>query len=691
MSLLKLPNELILLVSGLLDNVYCLNSLLQTCRRLHLLLNRVLYEYDSPYQTALKWALYSGCQATVQYALEAGASPDSFPLLHVPRYIESPMYIACSLGNEAIVRSLLDHGTSERSAIIGMRMAASGGHDHLIRLLLDHGISPKDHSPSSVFPLTMAVRFGHLSTMKLLLSLGCDAHVPGFFGPSVLFDAAFSGYNEILRFLLADANINPPLVDYMAICAAASQGHEDALDILLQYEMIPSPEQNMRFMPLVLAAQNERYAAARRLRESLDFQSIIASGWPDDDANKLLFIVSAACGWPDIIEDLIRHGCPIDIEEPILPSLGRCSHLAKSWHPQTNSARSPLVISAMRGHLKIVQLLLNHDDTLHEDTIMRAISGAILGGYGKIVEILMNSLSSPRYNPECFGESVLDKAVQSPDLLQALIDGGMFFELNHYCQLVIHALRTSSYDALEILKQKITSLGQSFSLRTIMQDTPVLSHAARGGASMIKFVLDNEYPSEEPDIQGATETLLAQADYVSLEILFERGLITDAIITSRRGLVNKVNRQGSNWDAVVATLDVLIMHGVNINGDDHSPLHRIVGRGIRSYQMNSPLRRKIFLKLLLDRGADPLVSCQSHGSPLVTAAEHGERDLLKIMLDALALRSIALDKLQSVLTHAKVRAEKRGQYHIIPVLRHFYWRRKFQYGGAPAHITGGGS
>jgi len=49
-------------IARFLDDEYCVNALLQTCRRLYLLLNEFLYELNvrNPRGCALEWAAKNG-------------------------------------------------------------------------------------------------------------------------------------------------------------------------------------------------------------------------------------------------------------------------------------------------------------------------------------------------------------------------------------------------------------------------------------------------------------------------------------------------------------------------------------------------------------------------------------------------------------------------------------------------------
>lgn len=58
MQILNLPNEIVALIAEFLDDEYCINALLQTCRRFSLLLDHSLYKFNVRYwqACALEWA-----------------------------------------------------------------------------------------------------------------------------------------------------------------------------------------------------------------------------------------------------------------------------------------------------------------------------------------------------------------------------------------------------------------------------------------------------------------------------------------------------------------------------------------------------------------------------------------------------------------------------------------------------------
>lgn len=155
----------------------------------------------------------NGYEATTRYILEAGASPNA-------TYYEEwlPMALACIHGHEVVVRLLLDHGVDPNSTKSWLRdpsievqsddkgcpliLAAGRGHENVVRLLSSYGVSPDIRCEGihglDISSLSIAARQGHLSIVKLLVSLGCDVHIKGWSGSSILADAAYRGHYGVV-------------------------------------------------------------------------------------------------------------------------------------------------------------------------------------------------------------------------------------------------------------------------------------------------------------------------------------------------------------------------------------------------------------------------------------------------------------------------------------------------------------
>lgn len=704
MQILDLPNELLLLIGEFLDDEYCLNTFLQTCRRLYSILHHSLYEFNvrHSHACALEWAAKNGSEATARYTLEAGASP------HAAYYEEwLPMALACIHGHEAIVRLLLDHGVDPNWSWSWLRepsidayrddegcpliLAAGRGHESVVRLLLSHGVPPDVRFERldglDISPLSVAARGGYLSLVKLFVSLGCDVQVGAWWGASILVNAADKGHCEVVRFLLdTNPDLQPPQEASHALLRAAGRGHLDIVELLIERGMAPTP--TMRAWPLgplIEAAQREYHAIVDQLRRSMDVLGFITHGEPDDDTHRQLLLVSAACGWEDLIKELLERGCSSDFPTSEGREWGMEGKLRGSRYLSIRGYPLPLALAAHRGHHGAFELLLNHaiesDKSLLNGGEPTPLLAAIDSSQKWMVNMLLDHGANPNHRVPPNNVPVFFEAVQTPEILEVLLDRGADIGLKanygvgevYYDSVFVRALRTGSIAAAQILQQRASFIEST--LGTDAYPKSFIEAAAHGGASMIEYLLDSGYEvgPGSPQIGKALRTILSRSDTSSLTLLFERGLIGNLITIDNKPLMGVVDSPSEDWDAVAATMDILLAHGIHVEGGPYSPLHDIVDRKMS----NSA-------QLLLDRGADPLQTHEKLGTtPLGEAAQRGSKILVRIMLKDLDQRSILLEELQAKLIKAELQAElgqKEGlaEDDVRPLLRRFYWRKKYQ-------------
>ena len=137
-------------------------------------------------------------------------------------------------------------------------------------------------------------------------------------GLSIIFHATHGGYTELVRYLLeigADPNSQPeatqaPYLDCTAVSLDAAAGNHEMLGLLLDYGGNPTLNTlGLIIMPLAHAAEGGRYAAVETLVKTMDFENIVRNGRPDDNDRKMLLLVSAACGWEAVLQQLLERGC----------------------------------------------------------------------------------------------------------------------------------------------------------------------------------------------------------------------------------------------------------------------------------------------------------------------------------------------------------------------------------------------
>lgn len=705
MHILDFPTEILILISEFLDDEYCINALVQTCRRFYLLLNHSLYRFNVCYSgaCALEWAAVKGSEATARYTLEAGASP------HATRYEKwLPTALACIYGHEPVVRLLLEYGVDPNSTGSWLQdpsndayrydedclliLAAGRGHEDVVRLLLSYGVPPGVDfvrpDGLDISPLSESAQYGSLSLVKLFVSLGCDVHIGAWWGANILVSAAGGGHCEVVRFLLEtnpDLEKSPREASF-ALLMAARRGHLETVELLLEHGTTPIPTMiGWRLHPLIEAAEREHYAVVDALRNSMDLLAFIAHGEPDDDTHRELLLVSAACGWEDIIKELLDRGCSSDCVDSDAREWGMERRL---WGPRYLSIKGyplPLALAAHRGHYGAFELLLNHAIESDKSLLYRVhptpLLSAIDGSQKRIVSMLLDHGADPNHRIPPHNTPVFFEAVQVPEILELLLDRGADPRLNteygveevHYESVFMRALGTGSLASAHILQQSASFIEPR--LGTHSYPTSFLEGAAYGGAAMIEYLLDSDYEvlPGSPQVERALHTILSRSDTSSLGLLFERGLIGNLTTIENKTLMGVVDSPSEDWDAVAATLDTLIAHGIDVEGESYSPLHDVVD-----------MRMSNLSQLLLDRGADPLRTHTTLGTtPLGQAARKGSINLVRIMLKALERRIVLLEELKEKLVEAEKQAElgqqeRLAEDDVLPLLRRFYWRKKYQ-------------
>jgi ankyrin repeat protein len=159
--------------------------------------------------TALLWAAYHDDRETAELLMRAGAN-----VKVANRYGVTPLSLACTNGNDALVTALLKAGADPNGLLPGgetplmtaartgalasvsallaagatvdakddrrgqtaLMWAAAEGHAAVVKALLDAGADPRARVPSGLSPLLFAAREGQLEVARVLLAAGVDAN-----------------------------------------------------------------------------------------------------------------------------------------------------------------------------------------------------------------------------------------------------------------------------------------------------------------------------------------------------------------------------------------------------------------------------------------------------------------------------------------------------------------------------------
>ncbi|KGO71921.1 hypothetical protein PITC_026410 [Penicillium italicum] len=165
MTLLLLPNELLLAIAETQDSQKDINALARTSRRCYILLNPFLYAYNVRQHqgSALHWAAIQGQLRTAEESLRQGAEIE------------------------------LRHRKTGKTPLI---CSAQCGHADMVVLLLAHGANPHTKGGSGTKdPITSAVLRNRAAVASVLLDNGVDVNLTGYKG-SLLHLAAEKCHNS---------------------------------------------------------------------------------------------------------------------------------------------------------------------------------------------------------------------------------------------------------------------------------------------------------------------------------------------------------------------------------------------------------------------------------------------------------------------------------------------------------------
>ncbi|PWW73768.1 ankyrin, partial [Tuber magnatum] len=373
MSLLDLPNELVLLISAHLETPE-LNSLLKTNYRFAALLNQdlwgrvlalsmfrarnvLLHVVSSHNRVGLQRLLAGGikdhigekfwievihrvaadesgkCLSTL---LDCGVDPNT-------RYSDCRTILshAAEAGCVNVVQTLItrndvDVNVLDRAGKGPLSLAARSGHKEVVELLLGHkDISINSTDCLSQTALLCASISGRTEVVEVLLANPhLELNVRDIYGCTTLCWACGGGYSDIVRLLLADKRIdysqrNAP--DLAPLDVAASSGHVEIVSMLLELDDIDVN----KHWPLYSAVN---FKAEEVVKVLLDDKRVDVNQGPGGDRPLGL---------------AIRRRC----EPMIRLLLGRKDVLVNI---SISNGETPLCVAASEGNKPLLQLLLAH-------------------------------------------------------------------------------------------------------------------------------------------------------------------------------------------------------------------------------------------------------------------------------------------------------------------------------------------
>ena len=701
MGFLDLPGEVVLLVVTHLEYAYEINALCCTARRLHGLLNRVLYKHslaqrDEEYM--LEWAAINGPASTVRLILEAGV-PDALGGL------EQAFALAAIHGHSEIIELLYQHGVNpcstdsdwtnyfdENSDVLNgeeghpLSMAAAHGHVPVVSLLLNYGVPVDLHTGigEKRTALHLAAEKGHLDVLRVLVDAGSQIDMQDYAGTTPLHFAVHEGHLEAVQFLLsrgADANISTT-GGSTALCMATRSGNVDVVRCLLDHEAMNKPSFPAGRDTLWQLAQ----AAERRYDDIVDllltrFDYIQLCTEPYQQF--ILLCVGAHTGRTTLLTDLLsKHNYDpnmrVSDEYMSLPCKYRYS-----------SPASALTWAAARNQAAAIDILMSHATPPDKSSI--PLHHAIRNGHKEVAAALLAHGINPNDPP---GEALFN-AIPHPSIFSLLLTHGADPTTPvPSSNLLADILSSGNVDTLRILLDHpggaslVTDpiiKGPVISL-TRPEQIPLIRLAIQGGEAVLRLLLDRNLLAQPEPLHDRMESqyllLAARHGKVSLMALLLEMMGFDLHAADNAGALVGVAAMVQG-DSSGGLLDFLLEKGCSVHDTDYA--------GNPALFLAARDKDEGAMRRLLLRGADPLVGRWGE-TALSIAVKNGHVAAVQDMIRVLDERKVEVGEVEGLLERAEERVLKVGHvavahrgtavprenfFRIVKTLRRFYWLRKY--------------
>ena len=424
---------------------------------------------------------------------------------------ESPLHTAVRLGRlddfqRIIEEKIIDINDINANHETPLHLACALGNKHIVHILISNGADMYKKDIFNNAPIHRAVSQGHRDTMDYLITdCACNPNIKGYHGRTLLHFACGIGSIKLVTTLIEKYGISPMATDsviHVPLSIAVSHGQEEVVRLLIdKYTSLDSTD--LSYL-LQLACYCGHASVVKTLvleyKADIDIDESGAFGWSmlggsiemvqllitefdqdplsdSGDGNTLLHM--ACCGGHEELARLliINYNCSVDVENKI--------------------QQTPLHLACSFGHSSIVRMLVSEfkaDATRRDDNNDTAVSKAAEGGHVEIVQALITELGCSPEVTGYDGRSLLHEACCSGSVKLAemlIVDFSLdILSTDDSGNTPLHMACWGGHK--ELARLLITKYSYSVDVRNKIQETP-LHKACSNGHSSINRILNIMY------------------------------------------------------------------------------------------------------------------------------------------------------------------------------------------------------
>lgn len=557
--------------------------------------------------------------------------------LEAPDSMErTPLHLAAQNGHEDVVGLLLSGAQlalEDRNGLTALLLAARSGHRGVVEKLLTSGAHFESRGGSGKTPLMWAAEMGHEEVVKLLLKAGADPRAVGSANQTPLISAAENGHTEVVGLLLnsgsafdiQDGGGQTPLL------WAAEKGHASTVEMLLRARADPETRDTNRQTPLLAAVKNGHATVV----EHLLAKNVNLEAQDEKDQTPLSW--AARTGNEGIARLLLDRGAKIGSKD--------------------SDGYTALDTAAAYSHEPIVRLLLERGARLRPDLGSRTLQWAARDGHAVTVGLLLDSgveIESEGYNGKT---ALLAAADREQDVVvKLLLDRGA-------------NVRARSKDGQTALSLAFHSESEAV-LRVFLGNPRTKLDSSTQGGEMLLWALKHghEIVARLALKKGARPDAVDRDGRTPLSWAVEKGLVRVVKILLRRRVDLENRETVTRFTPLVyaarhedtTVMELLLKAGAQVVYEDKSQCTALQA----AISLNRPAAAELLLvngakipgdvsaisgwvldwaarngfwsvvKRLLEVGVDVDYRGGSSRTALSFAAEAGEEELVRLLLDS---------------------------------------------------------